>query len=428
MIGTLLILGFAVLLFSGLPIAFVIGLTSLAWVLTTGLDISIAASRIQGGINSFVLMAIPFFIMAAEVMNKVKITEHLVNFINMIFGRFRGGLAQVCIFTEVLFSGITGSAIADIAALGKIFIPQMAKQGYNKVWATANLTNAVVIGPIIPPSITLVMYGAVTGVSIGALLLGGVIPGVVFALIQSIYVYFVGRRKNFPKIPQQYTVKEYAQSTVKAIPAILMPIIILGGIYTGAVTPTEAAAIAVAYALLLGFFFYRNINVGDLIDVGKKTMRDSGMLYLIIGVSGILGWLLARMGTATALTNFMLSLTDNPTAIFCIVMGILLFMGTWLDSSAIIILVSPIVAPMMHNLGVDPVHFGVVFIVAVSIGIITPPLGVCLFAASGTTGVKVEGIIRELVPFIFLDILIVFLFALVPEITLWLPRMAGFID
>lgn len=427
MTGSLLLIGFMVLLIIGMPIAWVLGIISTIWVQLSGIDLSIVPSRIQYGINSFVLMAIPFFIMAGAVMNKVGITDRLVHFCNMIFGRFRGGMAHVCIYAEMIFAGITGSALADIAALGTVFIPPMVKQGYKKAWAVANLCNTVIIGPIIPPSIIVVIYGSITGVSIGGLLLGCAVPGVLMGVGQSIYIALIAKRKNLPKIPVKTTPKEFAQGTIAALPAILMPLIILGGIFTGVVTPTEAAAVAVLYALFIGIFLYKSINIRDLIDIGISTARESAVLYFIIGVSGILGWMLAKMGTAVAITNYMLGVTSNASYMMLIMLVVLAFMGTWLDATVIIILVGPIIAPMMQSLGFDPIHFGCIMIITVCFGLITPPLGVVLFAASSISKVKMEDIVKELWPFMILDAALILLFAFVPEISLWLPRMAGLI-
>lgn len=428
MTGALLLSGFLVLLLIGMPIAWVLGIISTIWVQLSGIDLSIVPSRIQYGINSFVLMAIPFFIMAGAVMNKVGITDRLVHFCNMIFGRWRGGMAHVCIYAEMIFAGITGSALADIAALGTVFIPPMVKQGYKKAWSVANLCNTVIIGPIIPPSIIVVIYGSTTGTSIGGLLLGCAVPGILMGVGQSIYIALIAKRKNLPKVPVKTTPQEFAKGSIAALPALFMPLVILGGIFTGVVTPTEAAAVAVLYALFVGIFVYRSINTRDLIDVCISTARESAGLYFIIGVSSILGWMLAKMGTAVAVTNYFLSITTNPNIMMLLMLLVLAFMGTWLDATAIIILIAPIIAPMMQTLGFDPIQFGCVFIITVCFGMITPPLGVVLFAGSSISKVRMEDIVKELWPFMILDIALILLFAFVPEISLWLPRMAGLVQ
>lgn len=426
MIGALLVIGFIIMLFAGVPICISIGIAAVAWLSQTGLDISILASRMQGGINNFTLMSIPFFILAAEIMNVVGITEKLMDFCSMALARFRGGLAYVCIFTGMIFASITGSALANTAALSRVFVPKMVDQGYKKPWAIANLVNSALLGPIIPPSITLVLYGSVTGVSIGGLLLGGLVPGIFMGLCQAAYVFYVGKKEGLPKVETNYTKEEKRKIRLGAIPSLLMPVIIIGGIYSGKATPTEAAAVAVAYALLLGFLFYRTLKPNALIAAGKQTMRDSATLFFIVGVSNLLSWLLARTGLAVAFSDFMLSLSDNSTIIFVLVMLLLLFMGTWLDSSAIIILVAPITAPMMQSIGVDPIHFGVVFIICVTIGLITPPLGMCLFVASSVNDVKVAAIVKKMVPFLILDVVMLLILTCVPQITVWLPHSAGF--
>lgn len=265
-----------------------------------------------------------------------------------------------------------------------------------------------------------------TGVSIGGLLLGGLIPGIFMGLVQSLYVFIIGKKDGLPKVETHYTKKEIVSVSLAAIPSLLMPVIIIGGIYSGKATPTEAAALAVGYALLLGFVFYRTLKPGALLQAGKQTMRDSTTMFFVVGVSNLLSWLIARTGLAVKFSTFMLSLSDNPNVIFFLVILLLLFMGTWLDSSAIIILVAPIVAPMMEGIGVDPIHFGVVFIVCVTLGLVTPPLGMCLFVASTANKMSVTPIIKKMVPFLILDVVIIAVLTLVPDITVWLPHSTGF--
>lgn len=413
-----------VLILVGLPIAYVIGISSTAWVLLENMFISIIPSRLQAGINSFVLLAIPFFIMAGDLMSRVGITDRLIDWLNVLVGKMRGGLAHVVIFFVMIFSAITGSGVAVVAAVGGVFGDAMEEQGYNKAWAMANIANAAIIGPIIPPSILMVVYGGATGVSIGAMLIGGIVPGIILGFGQSLLVALSAKRKNLPKVdlPYKVTPMIVATKTLKAIPALVMPLIIVGGIMAGVFTPTEAAAVSALYAAILGVFFYRTLKLRDFIKVGKKTIRDTSMLLFILGVSGILAWMFARMGIAAMVVEALGAISDNPMVIFAVVVLLLMFMGTWLDASAIVVLVAPIVAPLMASLGIHPVHFAVVMVSVVCMGMVTPPLGVCLFAASSMSKIKIDVIIKEIIPFIIYDILIMVLLMFFPELVLWLPR------
>ena len=424
-----LLVGSVLLILFGLPIAYVIGIASSAWVMLEEMIITIIPSRLQSGINSFVLLAIPFFIMAGDLMSRVGITEKLIDWINVLLGRVRGGLAHVVIFFVMIFSAITGSGVAVVAAVGGVFGQAMEKQGYDKAWAMANIANAAIIGPIIPPSILMVIYGGATGVSIGAMLIGGIVPGLILGFGQSILVALSAKRLNLPKIdlPFKVTPTIVFTKTLKAIPALLMPIIIVGGIMSGVFTPTEAASVSALYAAILGVFFYRSLSIRDFWLVAKNTVRQTAMLLFILGVSGILAWMFARMGVASMVVEALKAVSDNPKVIFAIVLLVLIFMGTWLDASAIIVLVAPIIAPLMQSLGVHPVHFAVVMVCVVSMGMVTPPLGVCLFAASSMSSIPIEKIVKAIVPFLIYDTAVMFVLMFFPQLVLWLPRTFGLI-
>lgn len=415
------------LILFGLPIAYVIGIASTAWVILEDMIITIIPSRLQSGINSFVLLAIPFFIMAGDLMSRVGITDKLIDWINVLLGRVRGGLAHVVIFFVMIFSAITGSGVAVVAAVGGVFGEAMEKQGYNKAWAMANIANAAIVGPIIPPSILMVIYGGATGVSIGAMLIGGIIPGLILGLGQSTLVALSAKRRNLPKVdlPYKVTPTIVFTKTMKALPALFMPMIIVGGIMSGVFTPTEAAAVSALYAAILGVFFYRSLSIRDFVLVARSTIRQTAMLLFILGVSGILAWMFARMGVASMVVETLRSISDNPRIIFGIVIVVLMFMGTWLDASAIIVLVAPIIAPLMQSLGVHPVHFAVVMVSVVCMGMVTPPLGVCLFAASSMSKVPIEKIVKEIVPFLIYDIAVMVVLMFFPQLVLWLPRTFG---
>jgi tripartite ATP-independent transporter DctM subunit len=415
------------LLLFGVPVAIVLGVVSTSWVILAGNSIQMIASRMYAGIDLFVLMAIPFFCLAGEVMNRCGITDRLIKFVDFVLGRVRGGLAQANIYASVLFAGITGAAVADVAALGSIFIPAMEKQGYTRKFSAAVTAASAIIGPIIPPSIIVVVYGSVTGLSIGTLFAACMIPGAVVALGMSVYVAIVAKRKNFPKSEEPFEVKAFLLCFKDSILALLMPIIIIGGIFSGVFTPTEAAAASVFYAFFVGVVIYRTVTPSVVLKAVVNAVRTSAMLFFIIGFANILGWILAREQIPETIANFLLSLSSNPTILLLIVVAFLLFLGTWMEITASCIIVAPILAPVMAQVGLDSVHFAVVMLVVLNVGLITPPLGVALFAAVGVGKVSFEDIVSEILPFIIADAVVILLLCFIPELSLMVPRALGFI-
>jgi tripartite ATP-independent transporter DctM subunit len=294
-----------ILILFGLPIGFSLGLTAFVWLLTEGQRLLTIPSGIFNGIDSFVLLAIPFFILAGEIMNKTDLTEELIQFTTLLVGRFRGGLAQANIYASLIFGGITGVAVSDVSALGTVFIPAMEKQGYPKDFAAAMISSAAIMAPIIPPSVIIIVYGAVTHQSIGALFAGALIPGVLIGLGQSVLVAIMvmAKRRNFPKIEVKITPKLFAVSLKDASLALIMPVVILGGILGGIVTPTEAAAISIVYALVVGFVIYRNLKVADLYPMLAHTLRMTGMVLFIIAMASILSWVLSKLNVPSYLAG-----------------------------------------------------------------------------------------------------------------------------
>lgn len=416
------------LLLAGLPVAIMLGVVSTAWVMAAGSSIQMIASRMYAGINLFVLMAIPFFCLAGEIMNRCGITDRLIKFVDFLIGRVRGGLAQANIYSSLLFAGITGAAVADVSALGSVFIPAMEKQGYTRRFSAMITAASSIIGPIIPPSIIVVVYGAVTGLSVGTLFAACMIPGVIVGLSMSAFVAAMARKRGFPKIEEPFEMKGFVLCLKDSILALIMPLIIIGGIFSGLFTPTEAAAVSVFYALLIGAVVYRTVTVSSVIKSTYNAMRTSAMLFFIIGFANILGWVIARVQLPETIANFMLSMSNNPTILLLLVLALLLFVGTWLEITASCIILAPILSPVMVQVGIHPVHFAVVMIVALNVGLITPPLGVALFAAVGVGRVPFEELVRELWPFFVLDVLVLLLLVFIPELALMVPRALGFIQ
>lgn len=415
------------LMFIGLPVVVAIGTTASIWIIISGFPLTIIPDKFFSGMDSFVLMAIPFFMVAGEAMNRAGVTEKLINFANFLVGRFRGGLAYVNIVASLIFAGITGAAVADVSALGTIFIPSMEKDGYTRGYAAAITAASSIIGPIIPPSIVMVVYGAITNTSVAAMFAAAIIPGVLIGVIQMGVVFIQARRRHFPQEQIDFTPKKFLLSFRAAVLALIMPLIILGGILFGITTPTEAAAIAALYAFILGVFVYRTLTVRKFLHIFRGATYQYASLLVIMGSASILGWVLSRSQAHTALLNLVFGVTQNPTAILFIILIFLLFVGTWLETNATIVLLAPTLAAAMQVIGYHPVHFGVVMTLAVNIGLITPPLGVCLFAASATGKIKVEAIVSEIWPFIGASVIVLVIVALFPEISEFLPKLLGLI-
>ena len=419
---------FIILLLVGMPIAFALGITSVLWLFVTDQNLIIVGAKLYSGLDSFIFMAIPLFVLAGEIMNKTNITDSLIKFINVLIGGFRGALAQANVYTSLLFAGLTGAAISDVSAIGSIYIPAMSKQGYKPAFAAAITATSSIVGPIIPPSIIMVMYGGITGVSIGALFAGAIIPGIMIGVGQSIYLLLIAKKKNFPKSKIKVTPKEFLISFRNALVAIIMPFIILGGLIFGIFTPTEAAAVAVAYAMLVGFVLFRSLKVHDLYGLFRNTVRVSGMLFFIIASANILGWVISRVNLPEHLTNSLMAVTGQSANMsMVIIILFLLFVGTWMECGAATVVIAPIIAPIAATLGFHPVHFGITMCVALNIGLVTPPLGVCLFAAAGISGCSFEEIVKEAWLIILMMIVSLFLIAFLPELTLMIPRKLGLI-
>jgi tripartite ATP-independent transporter DctM subunit len=372
-------------------------------------------------------MAIPFFMVAGETMNRSAVTRRLIDFSNFLVGRFKGGLAYVNIVASLIFSGITGAAVADVSALGTIFIPSMEKNGYSRGYAAAVTAASSIVGPIIPPSIVIVVYGAITNTSVAAMFAAAIIPGLLIGLIQGTVVFIQARHRNFPTQHVEFTLSKFLLSFKDAALALIMPLIILGGILFGVTTPTEAAAIASLYAFILGIFIYRNLNPSDFLYIFKRATYQYTSLLVIMGAASVLGWILSRSQAHLALIKLLFGLTQNHKLILIFVLIFLLFVGTWLETNATVVLLAPTLTSAMKLIGYHPIHFGTLMILTVNIGLITPPLGVCLFAASGTGKIEVEAIVKEIWPYIGASIIVLFLVALVPEIVYLIPRVFGLI-
>ena len=418
---------FIVLLVMGTPIAFVLGLTSLLYILNSGtIALKIVAMRMYGGIDEFVLLAIPFFILAGQLMTKSGITEDLVKLSNLVVGRIRGSLAHINILASIFFAGLTGAAASDAAALGSILIPTMKKEGYTPEYSAAVTAVSSVIGPIIPPSIVMVIYASVTSESVAALFLGGFIPGVAIGLALMVLAYVYAVRENHPyrkeSIPRREAISIITKSTV----GLMVPVIILGGILSGIFTPTEAAAVACAYGLLIGVFLFRSLNWGNIQEALVETVKTSAMVLIIIAGARIFGLVLSIERIPDQVATQLLQITENPILILLIFNGFLLIMGMLMEPGSNVIILAPILAPVAVKVGIDPLHFALVMLVNLNIGMATPPVGISLFVVASIAQRPFERIALKAMPFIAVEMVVLLLITYIPTITLILPKLFGF--
>ena len=410
------------LMLIGMPIAIAMGIATIAYLGIADISLSILPQRMTNAVNSFLILAIPLFYLAGELMNACRLTERIVALSKALVGHFRGGLAQVSIVSGMIFAGISGSATAETAALGSVLIPAMKKEGYDPAFAAAVIVCAAMIGPIIPPSIALVIYGAIANVSIGKLLLGGIVPGIVIGLTEMVFVYFIARRRNLPRFPRA-SIREVATATWRGMAAVLFPIINAGGILSGVFTPTEAAATAVLYAIALGLFVYRNMTLRESWQVFQRVSFSAGRILIIIAVAAAFSWVVGREQVPQAVVAFMLGLTDNAYVVLAIIIVLLLIVGLFMIESAALIVLTPILVPVVVSFGIDPVQFGVLMVFVLIIGGGTPPVGVLLFVAQDIAKVSFAELVRAILPFYVPLVVATLLIAYIPWLTLYVPSL-----
>ena len=406
------------------PIGFALGIATASAMIFGGTPIPLALipQRMVDGINSFPLLAIPFFMMAGAVMERGGVSKRIVNLSSACVGHIRGGLAAVSIVACTFFAAISGSTPATAAAVGSLTIPEMEKRGYAKDYSAAVVAAAGCLGVIIPPSITMVIFGVVANVSIGKLLIGGIVPGCILSSLLLVTNFICATRAGYVTEVKK-TLKEALVALKEAVWALFMPLIILGGIMFGVFTPTESAAIAVLYGLIVGFFVYRELTLKDLIPIFYKAALNSAMIMLLIAAANPFGWIVTSLQVPAMVSKALLAITTNPTGLFMLMMVLLLILGTFMETGAILMLVVPIVAPIMQSVGVDMIHFGVLTVVALAIGMATPPVGIALFATCSIAHVSIGQISRKIVPFLIAFFIGLFFLVFFPAITVFLPNL-----
>ena len=411
----------------GLPIGYSMIAGSILYLLLANLDLGTSAEQILNGLyNSYVLLAVPLFLFSAELMNVSKMTDQLLRFCDMLVGRFRGGLGHINIVQSIIFAGMSGSAIADLAGTGRISIDMMTRNNrYPLSYAAAITAASAVIGPIIPPSIPMVLYALISDTSVGYLFLGGVIPGLLMALAQMVINTAMAHRHDYPVEPP-IPLREWPCITTTAMPALLMPIVLLGGIYGGVMTPTEAAAVAAAYAFLVGAVWYRNISVADTYQAVLNSARATASIGMLIAGALVFNYVVTIEQVPETVRRLLHGYELSPAMFLLWVNIILLVLGCLLEGSTIILVILPIFIPTAKALGIDLVHFGVVCVVNIMIGLITPPYGLLLFIIAALSGAPLRTIIKDTMPFVVAVVIALAIITFVPETVLWLPRVMGY--
>ena len=421
---------FLIFLLLGLPVFFALLAApgTLLWLNGQERDITLLYRNVYNGMDSFPLMAIPFFMLAGELMNRGGITARLVEFAQAMMGHFRGGLAHVNVLSSMLFAGLSGSAVADTSAIGSMLIPAMEKQGYTRRFSAAITAASSVIGPIIPPSGIMIIYAYVMGESVAALFLAGIVPGILVGVGLMVVVSWMADRYDFPVATRRYSWSERGTASLKAFFPLMTPVIILGGILGGVFTPTEAAAVAVGYAIFIGLFIMKSLRLGDLPDVLARAAMTSAVVLLLVGAAMAFKTVVSLSHAPETLAAIILSITDNPLILLFLINLLLFIVGMFLDAGPAIIILGPILGPIFVSMGIDPVHFAIIMSVNLTVGLATPPMGLVLFVASSVSGERVETIARAIIPFLLVEIATIFLITYVPAISMTIPRLTGFVD
>lgn len=425
-----LFIGLLFILYSiGVPAAYSLGLTVFfIMLLPIGPDLNliVITQRFWAGMTSWVLLAVPFFLLAGRIMNITGITDDIFNFATELVGPIRGGLAQVNVVVSLIFSGMSGSAVADAAGIGSVEFEAMTSNGYDGKSAVGITGASSIIGPIIPPSIPIVIYAVLAQESIGTLFIAGIVPGLLMALAMGITVYYLAQKHDWPR-EGSYDLSRLFETFVKAIPGLLAPAIIIGGILGGIFTATEAAIVAVVYAILLGFFYYRSIDLPKLYEVSKETFEDTAAIVVIFGFANLYAYWLTLAGIPTLIGDIVTSMGASPLITILVLAFVLLVLGTFMEGMAVLLIMVPMLVPIYPELGIDPIHFGIVMVVALMYGLITPPFGLILFVLERVTNVSLDQVMRSMIPYYLPLLFVLLLIIIFPEISLALPEAFGLI-
>jgi tripartite ATP-independent transporter DctM subunit len=422
--GFVVVLAFLVLFVLGFPVVLAIGIPCIVYIIGNDLPIDLIAQRTLYALDSFPLVAVPVFLFVGSLMNSAGISRYIYRFADTAVGRLPGGLAQVNIFGSLIFAGMSGSALADIGGLGRIEIDAMRSKGFSAPFAAAVTSSSAIVGPIFPPSIPLIIYGTVTGVSVIQLLLGGILPGLLCVLMLMLMTGWLAQRRRYPRTSRWPTRAELWRDFKPAFPAIVAPVILIAGMLVGWFTPTEIASVTVLYAVLISSIFYRELTWQGVLDAGYETIRASAGILLIVAVAALFGWILSVEGVPQKLTAAMLTISTNPYVLLLLVNVLLIIVGMFLDSTTAILVIAPIIAKPLVAAGVDPVHLGMVVVFNLMIGLLTPPMGLALFLVADIAKVTMKDVLREMMPYYLPLGITLLLITYVPSITTWIPRLA----
>ena len=420
-----LIIPFAFLLVAFLlrmPIGLGMLAGSIAYCLAKGLSIGSLVNTVCYGLtNAYILIAIPLFVFTANVMNSSAVTDKIFDFARSLIGRRHGATGYVNIVASLIFAGMTGSAVADASGLGTLEIAQMKKEGYDAPFSCAITASTAVIGPIFPPSIPFVLYAMLSGASVGKLFMGGMVPAIILCIVMGIYVYFISKKRNYP-IGAKSTLRNFVSNTFKAVPALLTPVILLLGIYTGIMTPTEAGAVAAAYTLVIAFLVYRTLNLGALWNILVKTLRSTGTVFLVIAAAFGFSFIVLREQVSTTVVTAMSGIVGSPWVFLLAVNILFLILGTLVDVSVSLLVFIPIVMPLVNYFNIDVVHFGVLICLNMMIGLLTPPFGMLLFVTAGIGKVSMKDMIREVLPVIGVLLVALAVITYIPSTVMFMTR------
>lgn len=422
--GFLIVAVFLSLFVLGFPVVLAIGIPCIVYIFLNGLPIDLVAQRTLYALDSFPLVAVPVFLFVGSLMNSAGISRYIYKFADTATGRLPGGLAQVNIFGSLIFAGMSGSALADIGGLGRIEIDAMRNKGFTSQFAAAVTSASSIVGPIFPPSIPLIIYGTVTGVSVIQLLLGGILPGLLCVLMLMLMTAWLATRRNYPRAERWPTRAELWRDFKPAFPAIVAPLILIAGMLAGYFTPTEIAAVTVLYAVLISSLFYRELTWQGVLNAAFETIRASAGILIIVAVAALFGWILSVEQVPQKLTEVMLSISTNPYVLLMIVNVLLILVGMFLDSTTAILVIAPIIAKPLIAAGVDPVHLGMVVVFNLMVGLLTPPMGLALFLVADIAKVTMKDVLKEMLPYYVPLLITLMLITYVPALTTWIPRLA----
>lgn len=417
-----LILVFIVCLALRFPIAFSLGISCLAYVLVKGIPLVILPAKMYSGIDVFILLSVPGFILSGNLMNAGGLTEKIIAFCNHLMGHIRGGLALANIGTSMLFAGISGTAISDTASIGAVIIPAMKKEGYDAGFSCAVTASSSTVGPIIPPSVPMIIAATLSGLSVGRLFLAGAIPGLLLGMGMMGVAYYISKKRKYPKHPRS-SFKQVAKGFLDTFWSLLMTFIILFGIVGGIFTPTEASIIAVLYALLIGTFVYKKLNLKNIQHIVLDSMKTSASLMVLIGFANLFGWILLTERLPQVISQGILDFSNNKFVVLLLINILLIFVGTFMETIAALLVLFPILLKVALAVGVDPIHFAVIAVLNLMIGLTTPPVGICLFVSSSIGKVSMAEVSKSSLPFLGISFLVLILVTLFPEISLFLPKL-----